>query len=673
MRLRARHSALGFGARLVLALAITLAVVGAIGYSLMAGQLRQEQTASYASIVRAHVQAFEAIGQTSPSTARALAQIDRLLDAIGHRSGVREALLVDQSHTVRASGTGNGGTGIKDSDPRIDAALLHGTTYSGHEADPRRNPKDFEFVFPIQLPGGRYALEIGYHHRFLDAKLASLRGTLALVGLMALIVGALVFYLVGGRSLVRSHRYALDRAMRDGLTDIPNQRAFQDDLTLAIASAKHHNGHLGLAVLDIDDFKLLNNRRGNAHGDALLKRVAAILSAGRIEDRAYRLGGDEFAMLLPRVDTLGGGNFARRLSRQLTDSEAMVSIGICDLRVGESGELLRAGADAALLEAKRRGGHCVVSFDDIRDRVLITTSESTDAVRRLIDEGGLRTVLQPIWDLGSQTLLGVEALMRPDSKYGFSSPAEIFDLAEQIGHMHELDVLCVQSALTHVEPELPDGALLFLNLSPQTLDIDADGNDWFRRLIERSPLTPERVVVEVTERFAGRSASILKSLSRLRDQGFKLALDDVGTGNAGLEMLRNVGADFVKIDRSIVSAAPIERNARGVLMAMATYARQTGSFVIAEGIEDQETLDFLGQIDDRDLRPDRIIQGGQGYGLGRPGPNLASEPPGLLPYAVLHLPAGEHPAAHRCSDRRVSTATTALLPPTAPPFSASQR
>jgi diguanylate cyclase (GGDEF)-like protein len=642
MRLRARHSALGFGARLALALVITLAVVGGIGYLLMARQLRQEQTASYASIVHADVRGFEGIGRTSQSTALALAQIDQLLDAVGHRPGVLEAVLVDQSHTVRASGTVNRGIGIKDSDPRIDAALLHGTAYSGHEADPRRNPKDFEFVVPVQLPSGRYALEVGYDHRFLDANLASLRGTLALVGLLALIVGALVFYLVGGRSLVRSHRYALVRAMRDGLTDMPNQRAFQNDLTLAIASAKRHDAHLGLAVLDIDDFKLLNNRAGNAHGDAILKRVATILVAGRIEDRAYRLGGDEFAMLLPRMDALGGGGFARRLSRQLTDSEAMVSIGICDLRVGESGELLRAEADAALLEAKRGGGHCVVSFDDIRDRVVITTSERTDAVRRLIDEAGLRTVLQPIWDLDSQTLLGVEALMRPDPKYGFSSPAEVFDLAEQIGHMHALDVLCVQSALTHVAPELPDGALLFLNLSPQTLGIDADGNNWFRELIERSPLTPERVVIEVTERFSGRGASILKSLSRLRDQGFKLALDDVGTGNSGLEMLRNVGADFVKIDRSIVSAATIERNARAVLMAMATYARQTGSFVIAEGIENQETLDFLSEIEDWDLRSDRIIQGGQGYGLGRPGPHLASAPPGLLPHAVLRLPAREH-------------------------------
>ena len=334
--------------------------------------------------------------------------------------------MVSQSHTVMTSGTVSRGIGIKESDPRINATLLRGVTYSGHEPDPRSNPKDFAFIVPLQLPGGRYALEVGYNHRFLDTELASLRGTLALVGLLALAVGALVFYLVGGRSLVRSHRYALVRSVRDGLTDLPNQRAFQDDLALAIASATHHDAPLVLVVLDVDDFKLVNRRCGYAHGDVLLKRVASSLVTGRIEDRAHRLGGDEFAMLLPRMAALGGASFALQLSRQLTDTDAMVSIGICDLRVGESGELLRAEADAALLEAKHRGGHCVVSFDEIRDRVVITSSERTDAVRRLIDEADLRTVLQPIWDLSSETLLGAEALMRPHPRYGFSSPAEVF-------------------------------------------------------------------------------------------------------------------------------------------------------------------------------------------------------------------------------------------------------
>jgi EAL domain-containing protein (putative c-di-GMP-specific phosphodiesterase class I) len=163
----------------------------------------------------------------------------------------------------------------------------------------------------------------------------------------------------------------------------------------------------------------------------------------------------------------------------------------------------------------------------------------------------------------------------------------------------------VRSALRSAA-ELPPDALLFLNIAPQTLDLDAD-DDWLLRAVTGAGLDPGRVVVEVTERFGGRMASVLKSLRRLRAQGFQLALDDVGTGNSGLEMLREVGAEFVKLDRSVIAAAPEEANARAVLMAMATFARQTGAYVIAEGIEDDTVLDYIRTIDDtipRDIATD---------------------------------------------------------------------
>jgi len=640
----ARGAALGFGARLFLAILITFAAVGLAGYFVMADQLKRSQIASYATAHQADARSIEAVGRKRGRPALALAEIDVLLGAVGQRPGTLEALLIDQRHVITASGTAEGVVGAKDSDVRIEAALEHGTRYSGLEGSSARDQGNFEFVAPVNLPDGRYALEVSYDHEFLDAELSTLRRTLGLIGLLALILGGGVFYLVGGRSLMRSHRIALERATRDGLTDLPNHRAFQDELEQAVASATRHQEPLALAVFDLDDFKFLNDRHGHPHGDSMLQRVAGVLRQGRVEDRAYRIGGDEFAMLLAHTDAEGARTLARRLSRALTASEAVVSVGVSDLGSGQSAEALRAEADAALYEAKRHGGRRVTHFDDIRDQVVITTSNQTDAVRRLIDEGRLRTLFQPIWDLDSEILVGVEALTRPDPDYGFSGPAEAFDLAEQIGRVHELDVLCVQQAL-EITPELPDHALLFLNLTPQTLDLDADGNDWFRDAVERAQLPFNRVVVEVTERFGGRSASIIKSLQRLREQGFKLALDDVGTGNAGLEMLRKVDAEYVKIDRSIVVAAATEPNARAVLMAMATYARQTGSFVIAEGIEDQETLDFLRAIDDRDVRPDRIIQGGQGYGLGRPAAHVTCQPPSLLPQPSSRQPAGLVPAA----------------------------
>jgi EAL domain-containing protein (putative c-di-GMP-specific phosphodiesterase class I) len=187
-------------------------------------------------------------------------------------------------------------------------------------------------------------------------------------------------------------------------------------------------------------------------------------------------------------------------------------------------------------------------------------------------------------------------------------------------------------------PDLPELTLLFLNLSPQTLDLDEDGNDWLLEAVHAAGIAPTQVVIEITERFGGRTASVVKALHRLREDGFKLAIDDVGTGNSGLEMLRQVEAEFVKIDRSIVTAAFTEPAARAVLMAMATYASQTNSLVIAEGIEDQETLDFLNEMSASTPLSQRIITGGQGYGLGRPATHIAAAPPSLLEHLPVTLP-----------------------------------
>ncbi len=123
---------------------------------------------------------------------------------------------------------------------------------------------------------------------------------------------------------------------------------------------------------------------------------------------------------------------------------------------------------------------------------------------------------------------------------------------------------------------------------------------------------------------------MVRCLQRLRQQGFKIAVDDVGTGNSGLEMLRAIDAEFVKLDRSVVTAAATEPGARAVLMAMATFARQTGALVIAEGIEDEDILAFLRTLDERRADPEPVIQGGQGYGLGRPSASLPSQVPDIL-------------------------------------------
>jgi diguanylate cyclase (GGDEF)-like protein len=633
-------SAFAFGVRLLATVALAFALTGVTGYVLLERNMAHRLITDYAEGQRADARAFELEGSRATNTADGIGDVERLLEGVEQRPGTLAVSLIDQQHVIRAAGN-RALVGRTESDARINGALERGSSYAGREGGRSEN---FEFIVPVDLPSGRYVYEVTYDHHVYDAQLTELRKIFALIALFTLIGGGAVFYLLGGRRLMRDHRTVLQRATRDGLTDLPNHRAFQDEFARAVASAARYDDQFSLALLDIDNFKLVNDRHGHPYGDAMLKRVAEILGEARPGDRPYRIGGDEFALSLTHADGNGARVIARRLAGVLNDAGIQVSIGVSALRPGEQPDTLRAEADAALYEAKREGGNRAAHYEDIRERVFVTTAEKKEAVLRLIEEGRLETLFQPIWNLNAQTLLGVEALTRPDPSYGLSGPAEAFDIAEQIGRVHQLDVLCIENAL-RLAPTLGPGVLLFLNLSPLTLDMDAETDAWLAPAVERAGLTPQTVVVEVTERFGGRTDRVITRLKHLREQGFKIAVDDVGTGNSGLEMLSKIDAEFVKLDRSIITGAATEPSARAVLMAMATFARQTGAFVIAEGIEDEDVLQFLRAINEgHQLASDAIIQGGQGYGLGRPSRELAPESPGMLRDDHSHgqAPQGEH-------------------------------
>jgi diguanylate cyclase (GGDEF)-like protein len=626
---RGEGSAFAFSLRLAVTVALTFGLIGAAAYTLLERNLAQRQIKDYAAAQHADVRAFEAVAARAANPTAATGQIGVILDSVSKRPGTLEANLIDSHHGLAAAINLNDVGETVRAGPNIDAALKHGKSFAGRETGPTDDHRNFEFVTPVNLPSGRYAYDVTYDHRTYDAQLSEVRKILAVIGLLGLLGGGAVFYLLGGRRLMRDHRMVLHRATRDGLTDLPNQRAFQDEFPDAVAAAARYGDPLALILLDVDDFKLINDRHGHQQGDSILRVVSGVLRSCRPGDRPYRIGGDEFALLLAHTDADGARTLARRLCRNFAEVGVEVSIGASVLRPGLAADTLRAEADTALYEAKRQGGNRAAHFDDIRERVVVTTAEKKEAVRRLIDEGRLTTVFQPIWNFDEETLLGVEALARPDPSYGLSGPAEAFDIAEQIGRVHQLDVLCIETALQSA-PELDPGVLLFLNISPLTLDLDAEADAWLAPAVERAGRRAEGVVVEVTERFGGRTPSVVKRLKKLRAQGFKIAIDDVGTGNSGLEMLRSIEAEFVKLDRSIVTAAATEPGARAVLLAMATFARQTGAFVVAEGIEDEDTLQFLRAMNERDLSTSAIIQGGQGFGLGRPLPNPLARPPSPL-------------------------------------------
>ncbi len=297
-------TAFAFGVRLLATVALTFALIGVAGYLMLERTLAHRQIADYAATQRGDAKAIEREAAQAASPSDAIVEIHRLLDGVAQREGTIEAQLIDQRHVIRAA-SHPALEGHTDFDPRIAAALEHGRSFSGRESDRRKDLRNFEFVTPVNLPGGRYAYDVVFDHRVYDSQLHEVRLILGLIGLLALIAGAAVFYLVGGRRLMRDHRRVLRRATRDGLTDLPNQRAFEEELPDAVAAAMRYGDPLALMLLDVDDFKLINDRHGHPQGDTILRVIAGVLRSSRPGDRPYRVGGDEFALLLAHTDAEG--------------------------------------------------------------------------------------------------------------------------------------------------------------------------------------------------------------------------------------------------------------------------------------------------------------------------------------------------------------------------------
>jgi EAL domain-containing protein (putative c-di-GMP-specific phosphodiesterase class I) len=177
-----------------------------------------------------------------------------------------------------------------------------------------------------------------------------------------------------------------------------------------------------------------------------------------------------------------------------------------------------------------------------------------------------------------------------------------------MGRAHELDAICVEKILARAA-ELPPDVLLFMNLTPQSLVHDLLTGAILLEAVTSAGLTPSRVVLEITERSIVNLAEVVQKAKFLRLMGFRIALDDAGAGNAGLEMLSQLPVDFVKIDRAVVVGALTEQASHSVFVGLTTIARESHIAVVAEGIENAALLDFVQQAE---------VPYVQGYLLGRP-------------------------------------------------------
>ena len=444
-------------------------------------------------------------------------------------------------------------------------------------------------------------------------------------------------------------REAYDRArldsLLDALTGLGNHRAFQEELDARIAQARDDDSAIALLMIDVDDLKKINDQRGHAAGDDLLRSVAQMMRANlRRGDTAYRTGGDEFALLIPNCDAdsaeiIANHLLAAALSGNHGRSGAFsVTIGISAFPAPSADRhQIIHHADAALYAGKRHGRTNVQRFDPSRHGVADdsrTLGQLEAAVIRVASQDLLQAVYQPIYSLTTGLIIGFEGLVRPSADSGFATPTSLFVAAEATRRTVELDIVCARAVLAGAEG-LGEDRYLSINLSPRTLESDAFSPLEILALARRHGISPTQLVVELTEREAVDDLTRLQqAISTLRRHEVRVAIDDVGAGNAGLRLLSEVDFDILKIDLSLVRASATHEASEAVLRALGQLARNRGHTIVAEGIE---TADHLESV--LELRYDA----GQGYLFGRAEPTLAR--PTIDLFALLSATDGVESAA----------------------------
>ena len=429
--------------------------------------------------------------------------------------------------------------------------------------------------------------------------------------------------------VVLEDAYARARAesLRDTLTGLGNHRSFQEELERQWVMATRYNTRLALAIVDIDEFQLVNEREGHVGGDRVLGMVAATLTAGlRRSDRVFRIGGDEFAILMPGADNDESFLSVRRVLATALEGSGgrpgstvgsaptpwSFTAGIASIpgAARDRAALFRE-ADAALAWGKRHGRTCVTIFDSERHGLSAERpiAEVAASIARVATVGALKAVFQPIFDLRNGQPRGYEALIRPQPGSGFSDPSELFAAAESVGRTVELDLACLTTEVTAFASLALPGSLT-LNLSPRTLESDEFSVHMLVQLLQRHGVNPDRVVLELTEREAVEDIDrLVRAVEACRAAGMRIAADDVGAGNAGLRLLAQLRFDIVKIDLSLVQGGAVRATSHEVVQTLKDLADRWGALVVAEGVETVEQLVFVRSLG---------IRAGQGYLLGRP-------------------------------------------------------
>ena len=417
------------------------------------------------------------------------------------------------------------------------------------------------------------------------------------------------------------------QAFHDSLTGLPNRRLFLDRVSGALARSERRDGSAAVLFFDLDHFKAVNDTLGHAAGDELLLGAGARLrEAVRVEDTVARFGGDEFAVLceelVERDDALTvAGRIAEALAAPFeidgNTAKVSASVGVAFASARHTPDTLLQEADSAMYCAKERGDGLPVVFDESLSAHREQATDEDD-LRRALDHGELRLAYQPLIDLRSGEVAGVEALVRwAHPERGLLRPAEFMELAEEPELATRVGAWVLREACSQLarwSEEAPDAAPLVLSLAvnvsarqlpqPELPELVAD-------VLAETGIDPATLSLEIAERDLLGHPRSTTALFALRGLGVRLAVDDFGTGYSSLSLLKRLSVDSVKIAAPFVEGLGRRSEDSTLVAAMISMARSLGVTTVAEAVETPEQLDEL-----RALGCDRT----QGYLFARPAP-----------------------------------------------------
>ena len=434
------------------------------------------------------------------------------------------------------------------------------------------------------------------------------------------------------------------RRMRDALTGLGDREFMKERLELAIATARRFGGGAGLLLVDLNDFRSVNDTFGHSTGDTVLRSVAERLRGlVRATDAVARIGGDEFALILPRADRAGGIAAAQKVLASLEQPLEVQGVKIA-LRAsigavafpddGDDPAALIQHAEAALATARAQGGG-QAAYDAGKEQQSAWGGMLLADLRDGLQRGELIPYFQPIVACSDRSLLAVEALVRwRHPRRGLVGPGEFVAYAEHVGLDPELleTMLAGSLAQLRVWRALGIAVPASVNLSARNL-LDPDLVPTLERALTVQQADPSWLELEITETMVLLDRERARAtISALRGLGFKVAIDDFGTGYSSLRYLQGLECDSLKIDQTFVRGMVSDRASATIVRASIDLGHALGMRTTAEGIEDETTL---GQL---------VAMGcdkAQGYLIARPmpGADLPAWHAGFAPRGAA-VPAG---------------------------------